>query len=184
MLGRRRMLRQALRGAGNAPAQQKLHEAQRLMAEGQFVEAAAMFDELGQQAVQHGMIRPAINLALQAGRACAQAGRGDDALAHARRALDLILNAGQPARATRAIPRAAAFLRAQGFTAQAAALEKEAAQRLALLGLSLQALPNVGTRSLPSTCPQCAGPLRSDDADWIDAVSAECPWCGSTVKTV
>lgn len=38
------------------------------------------------------------------------------------------------------------------------------------------------TRSLPSTCPQCAGALRSDEAQWIDAESATCPWCGSVVK--
>jgi len=179
MLGRRRMLRQM----GNRPGQQKLHEAQRLMAEGKFVEAAVMFDELSQHAVQNGLIRPAINLAMQAGRAYAQAGQGDAALAQARRALDLILNAGQPARATRAMPRAIAFLRAHNFTVQAAALEKEATQRLAKLGLSLQALPNVGARTLPSSCPQCAGPLHSDEVEWIDAVSAECPWCGSAVKT-
>ena len=181
MLGRRRLLRQALRGGAG---QQKVHEAQRLMADGKFVEAAAKFDELDQQAVQHGLIRPAIYLALQASRAYAQAKRGDEALARARRALDLILNTGQPAHATRAIPRAAAVLRANGFTAQAATLEKEAAQRLASFGISLQALPNVGPRTLPPTCPQCAGPLRSDEADWIDAVSAECPWCGSAVKVV
>jgi len=184
MRGRRRMMQQAPRGGANRLGQQKLHETQRLMAEGKFAEAAALFDELGQHVVQNGMVRPAIYLALQACRAYAQAGRGDEALARARRVLDLILNAGRPARATHAIPRMAADLRAHGFTAQAAALETEAAQRLAPLGLSLQALPNVGARMLPATCPQCGGTLRSDEADWIDAVSAECPWCGSTVKTV
>lgn len=37
-------------------------------------------------------------------------------------------------------------------------------------------------RSLPATCPQCGGGLRSDEARWIDADSAACPWCGSAVK--
>ena len=37
-------------------------------------------------------------------------------------------------------------------------------------------------RPLPSTCPQCGGVLRSDEAKWIDAESAMCPWCGSTIK--
>ncbi len=181
MLGRRRG---AMGGGANGPGQQRMREAQRLMAEGKFVEAAAVFDDMSQRAVQNGRVPFAITMAMQAGRAYAQAGRGDEALARARRALDLILNAGQPARATRAMPRAIAFLRAHGFNAQAATLEKEAARRLAPLGLSLQALPNVGARTLPPTCPQCAGPLRSDEAEWIDAFSAECPWCGSAVKTV
>jgi hypothetical protein len=39
------------------------------------------------------------------------------------------------------------------------------------------------TRSLPATCPQCGGALRSDKAKWIDVESATCPWCGSVVKT-
>jgi hypothetical protein len=38
------------------------------------------------------------------------------------------------------------------------------------------------TRTLPSACPQCGGGLRSDEARWIDAGSAACPWCGSVVK--
>ena len=37
-------------------------------------------------------------------------------------------------------------------------------------------------RSLPSTCPQCGGALRSDEVKWLDAGNATCPWCGSTVK--
>ncbi len=170
-------------GGANGPGQQRMREAQRLMAEGKFAEAAAVFDDMSQRAVQNGRVPFAITLTLQAGRAYAQAGRGDDALARARQALDLILNAGQPARATRAMPRAIAFLRAHNFTAQAATLEKEATQRLAKLGLSLQPLPNVGARTLPPSCPQCAGPLHSDEVEWIDTVSAECPWCGSVVKT-
>lgn len=43
-----------------------------------------------------------------------------------------------------------------------------------------QSLP---TRSLPDTCEKCGGALRSDAVKWIDAESAVCPWCGSTVKT-
>ncbi len=181
MLGRRRW---AMGGGGaGGPGQQRLRDAQRLMVEGKFAEAAAVFDDMSQRAAQNGRVPFAITLTMQAVRAYAQAKRGDEALARARRALDLILNAGKPARATHAMPRAIAVLRANSFMAQAATLEKEAAQRLAPLGLSLQALPQGGTRSLPPTCPQCAGPLRSDEADWIDATSAECPWCGSVVKT-
>ena len=101
-----------------------------------------------------------------------------------RRALDVTLNAGNPMKAARAMPVVIAFLRGHGFNAQAGVLEKEATQRLAAVGMTLHAMPGLGSRSLPPTCPQCAGPLRSDNAEWIDATSVECPWCGSTVKTV
>jgi hypothetical protein len=130
------------------------------------------------------MIRPAGYLAMQAARAYAQAGKGDEALNQAKRALDIMLNAGNPIQATRAMPRAITFLRGHGFAAQANVLEQKATKRLAKVGLTLQAMPMGMGRSLPATCPQCAGPLRSDDAEWIDATSAECPWCGSTVKAV
>jgi hypothetical protein len=188
MFGPRRMMRRAVRGAMRGamagPGRPRVHEAQRLMAEGRFVEAANLFARLSEEAIERGLIKPAGHLAMQSARAYAQAGQGDSALAQAKRALTVITNAGQPQQAARAMPRAIAFLRAQGFDAQAAALEKEATQRLAALGLKLQSGGPLGSRSLPAACPNCAGPLRADEADWIDAASVECPWCGSTVKTV
>lgn len=185
MFGPRRMMRRAIRGAmiaGRGAGRQQVHEAQRLMAEGQFAEAANLFAQLSHEAVELGLIRPAGHLALQAARAFAQAKQGDGALTQAKRALDIMLNAGRPQQVARLMPQAVAFLRTQGFSTQAAALEKEAAQRLSALGLSLQPIGLATNRSVPATCPQCAGPLRADEAEWIDATSVECPWCGSTVK--
>jgi hypothetical protein len=187
MFGPRRMMRRAIRmaTAGERGAgQQHVHEAQRLMAEGHFVEAANLFAQSSEEAIGHGLIRPAGHLAVQAARAFAQARQGDAALAQGKRALDILLNAGNPHQAARLIPHAVAFLRAQGSGTQAAALEKEATQRLAALGLSLQIGGPIANRSLPASCPNCAGALRADEADWLDATSVECPWCGSTVKAV
>ena len=178
MFGPRRMMRRAMRMAGGG--QQRVREAQALMAQGRFEDAAKLFSQVSDEAAQRGMIRPAGYLAMQAARAYAQAGKGDEALHQAKRALDIMLNAGNPIQATRAMPRAMpraiTFLRGHGFAAQANVLEQEATKRLAQVGLTLQAMPMGMGRSLPATCPQCAGPLRSDDA--------ECPWCGSTVKAV
>ena len=182
MFGPRRMMRRAMRMAGGG--QQRVREAQALMAQGRFEDAAKLFSQVSDEAAQRGMIRPAGYLAMQAARAYAQAGKGDEALNQAKRALDIMLNAGNPIQATRAMPRAITFLRGHGFAAQANVLEQKATKRLAKVGLTLQAMPMGMGRSLPATCPQCAGPLRSDDAEWIDATSAECPWCGSTVKAV
>jgi hypothetical protein len=181
------MMRRAVRMAAadeRRAGRQRVHEAQRLMAEGQFAEAAPLFAQLSEDALARSLIRPAGHLAVQAARAFAQAKQGEAALAQAKRALDIMLNASQPQQAARLMPRAVAFLRAQGFSSQAAALEKEAAQRLAASGLSLQAGGLIGQRSLPATCPNCAGTLRADEAEWIDASSIECPWCGSTIKAL
>src|SRR5262245_51529947 len=32
---------------------------------------------------------------------------------------------------------------------------------------------------LPGTCPQCGGPIRSDEVKWTRKQSAACPYCGS-----
>lgn len=35
---------------------------------------------------------------------------------------------------------------------------------------------------LPENCPQCGGPLTAATVQWKGKQSAECPFCGSTVK--
>ena len=35
---------------------------------------------------------------------------------------------------------------------------------------------------LPTHCPGCGGPVRADDVEWLDDVTAECNWCGSPVR--
>jgi len=35
---------------------------------------------------------------------------------------------------------------------------------------------------LPLTCPSCGGPLRPDEVEWVDSITAECTFCGSMVR--
>jgi hypothetical protein len=35
---------------------------------------------------------------------------------------------------------------------------------------------------LPTNCPGCGGPIRSDEVEWADELTAECPYCGSAVR--
>ena len=182
MFGPRRMLRRAM-GAGG-PFQQKFLEGQQLMTQGRFVDAANVFKQIGEEASGSGRVPAAVRGALLAGRAYIQAKQPDAALAQARRALDWMVTAGSPMRATRAMPMIIALLRGHGYSAQASTLEKETTKRLAEAGLKLGAFPGGQAQTLPPTCPQCAGPLRSDSVEWIDAASIECPWCGSTVKAI
>ena len=181
MFGPRRMLRRAMGMSG--PFQQKFLEGQQLMTQGRFADAANVFKQIGEEASRHGRVPAAVRGALLSSRALTQAKQPDEALAQARRALDWMVTAGSPMRATRAMPMIIALLRGHGFNAQASTLEKETTKRLAEAGLKLGTFPPGGqAHSLPPTCPQCAGPLRSDSVEWIDAASIECPWCGSTVK--
>jgi hypothetical protein len=75
----------------------------------------------------------------------------------------------------------------QGYPAEAQALRTEFDMHLKKLGLSLAENPTAGSsgvqkRNLPAQCPACLGPVRSDEVEWIDEISAQCAFCGSTLK--
>ncbi|HEX9117672.1 MAG TPA: hypothetical protein VGA61_16500, partial [Anaerolineae bacterium] len=36
-------------------------------------------------------------------------------------------------------------------------------------------------RVLPTHCPGCGAPLRPDEVDWLDEMTATCEYCGSPV---
>jgi hypothetical protein len=60
--------------------------------------------------------------------------------------------------------------------------------RRALAGKIPPALHRPGTSAekpkpiLPIHCPGCDGPIRSDEVEWADDATAECPYCGSAVR--
>jgi hypothetical protein len=35
---------------------------------------------------------------------------------------------------------------------------------------------------LPTHCPGCGAPVRPDEVEWLDDVTAECAFCGSPVR--
>ena len=45
-----------------------------------------------------------------------------------------------------------------------------------------QAAPNEKRASLPTHCPDCGAPVRTDEVEWIDTETAECVFCGSPVR--
>ena len=55
------------------------------------------------------------------------------------------------------------------------------AEGTALLGAKVKR-PSSPQAALPTLCPACSAPLRSDEVEWIDAQSAACAYCGSRVR--
>jgi hypothetical protein len=165
----------------------RVRQAIRLLSDGRYGEAGALLGELADRARSNGHHLRAAHLGEQAGRAFLEAGHADQAALYARQAVQQFIAARRPGRAVRALQFAAAALRSRGFEAQASALEQDAQARLAEIGLSLASVPAEPTPQprghLPPTCPQCGGPLRADQVDWVDSTSAECPYCGSGVLT-
>ena len=163
----------------------QLNRAHRLLAEGHPPEAAPIFADLAQQAEALNMPRRAMHLHLQASRCYFQAHDSGAGLNHARASLQLATNLGQPERVSNILLRLIANLRANGFNVEAEALQKEFGAQFGTTESDSHPHipPEPETRGqLPTKCPSCNGPIRSDEVEWIDAQSAECPYCGGTLQ--
>lgn len=167
---------------------QDLARAHRLMADGQFAEAAEVFKRLSEEAKRRGMLVRAADLMLQASRAHFAADDVEAALEQARQALRLFVRSGRVGRVPLLLSKMTAALRSKGYDAQADQLEQEAAQALEEMGLSLdevrQRIPKMLEKrgSLQAQCSGCGAPLIPDEVEWHDAHTAECPYCGTIAK--
>jgi hypothetical protein len=158
------------------------------MADGQWTEAARVFERLAEADRNRGMPIRAAHLILQASRARLAAGDVDAALEHAREGLRLFVRGGRVERVPAILSRMTAALRDKGYGAHADALEREVTQALEEMGLSSeetgQPVPEVTERrgTLPAHCNGCGAPLVPDEVEWHDAYTAECPYCGTVIK--
>jgi hypothetical protein len=101
-----------------------------------------------------------------------------DAVALGQRVLHLLSGTGRTARAHALLERLLHALEHRNYHEQAVTLRAEGA---ALLGAKTQT-DHAPQAVLPTTCPSCNAPLRSDEVEWVDAHSAECAYCGSVVR--
>jgi hypothetical protein len=179
------MFRNPLRGGANRPVlppalANQMRLANQLLSEGQPAKAALLFTQLADQTTALGRPRQAGNMHARAAHAWLSAGDQTRALAHARQALTTFINMGMMQRAVRFKTNFTHHLQEMKLEAVAQAFIKET-------DLPIQPGAAGGTVAhgqLPTTCPQCGAPLRSDSVDWIDAQSAECDSCGSVVNTI
>lgn len=175
-----RPLRRALIAAAAVPP--PLQRASRLMAAGDFPAAAEAFEMLARGA-EARMHPRAPHLYLQAGRARILAGQVEAGMADLKRGLALFAAAQRWPELHHAGWRAVAELGARG-------LQPQADEIAAYLKQTLPPLPDADLTPvspsrkavLPTHCPSCGGPLRPDEAEWLDEVTAECPFCGSPVR--
>ena len=159
-----------------------LRRANELAAVGDFAGAASSFEELARGAVARDGPRAPL-LLFQAGRMRILAGEIPLGMTHLQQGLELFAARGQWRQFRNTGQRAVAELSQRGLTGQAEQIE-------AILKTSLPASFSLGPRVesekpkpvLPTNCPGCGGPLHSDEVDWTDEITAECPYCGSAVR--
>lgn len=164
-----------------SPALRRAHE---MMSMGEYAHAATAFEQLAHVAEARNALR-APHLHLQAGRARLLNRQPALALPHFRRGLEMLLQSGRYMQAYRLGQRVVQELRQHN-------LEREAREIAALVSSSIPAIaelptergPDVSTVLLPAHCDSCGGPIRSPEVEWLDARTAECPYCGSPVRAL
>jgi hypothetical protein len=170
-------LRRAL--AGNIPP--ALQRANQLMAAGQYAQAAEIFEQFARGALARNGPR-APWFFLQAGQARILAGQIPAGMVHLQQGLSLFAARGQWQKLHNGGMRFVTELNARGLTAEAKQIEDTL--KATLLG-GFVVGPGAGTvkpRLLPTNCPGCGGPIHSDEVEWADDATAECPYCGSAVR--
>ena len=159
----------------------QLQNANRLMASSQPEKAAPIYLQLARelQATQHP--RKAANMHALASRAFTDAKEEAQALQQAQVALRFFVR-------LQMLPRAAQFfgnirikMNQNGMPASAKELEKEFGSVLAQIPSQPMGGAQHGLHHLPTSCPKCGAPLRSDEVEWVDAMTASCSFCGSIV---
>ena len=179
MFRRRPFARPWRQAAGGVPPM--LRRANELMAGGDYPEAAKAFELLANGAMSRGLPHAPI-LFLQAGRCRVLAGQVPSGMVLLKKGLALLVERDQTMKLQNAGPRVVADLKRLNLAAEAA--EIEAYLRSVLPGglVTPAASAPAKLRLLPTACPGCGGPIRSDEVEWVDEATAECPFCGSAVR--
>jgi len=168
-------------GGGAPQIPPALQRANRLMASGDYQGAAAAFDELAQRAEGRNGPRAPLFF-MQAGRARLQLGDGAAASADFKHALTILAQTKRFTWLYKAGNRAVEDLKAHKLDAEAAEIAAIVQANVPAGMATAGDAPAKSHPALPTHCPACGGPVRSDEADWIDDLTAECPFCGSPVR--
>jgi hypothetical protein len=158
-----------------------LRQANQWMTTGNYSAAAAAFEDLAKQAERRsGPHAPFFFL--QAGRARMLMDEYEKCMTHFKHGLTLLINSHRFTQLYRIGTSIVQELKTRGREAEAREIAGMIhSNTLAISETATQQLPSEKL-VLPTHCPSCGGPLRSDEADWIDDLTAECPFCGSPVR--
>jgi len=158
-----------------------LIQANQDMSAGNYANAATDLEQLARAAEGRGG-RRAPMFHIQAGRARLMAGQPAQAVESFERGFGLLAARGRPWRLARIGSRVVAELGQRGFVAESQKL----ADYLENLSPGFRSAPTpesaVKHPPLPTHCPGCGAPVRPDEVEWLDDVTAECAFCGTPVR--
>ncbi len=173
--------RNLLRGGGRPNVPPALRQANMLFGSGNYLAAAQAFERLAQRAEMRGGPN-AGRFALRAGEAWVMAGDLQTGMARVKDGLSALLAAGNLAALSRIGARVVRELTGRGLTGEAADVTDMLDQYIPGFAAAPSAPGPAGRAALPTHCPSCGAPLRPDEVEWLDAVTAECDYCGSLIQ--
>ena len=180
---RRGFRRGAMRQAMRQDVPPMLRRANELMANGNYPAAAEAFETLA-RAAEARKGPKAGQLFLQAGRARILAGQKDVGVGHLKHGLELMARMGMQGQLFMSGNRVVNDLNQAGMTAESQEIAAwlKTVLPAAPAGMGAAASAPAKKPVLPTHCPGCGGPVRADEVDWLDDVTAECNWCGNPVR--
>lgn len=158
-----------------------LRRANDLMVAGNYAAAADSFEQLARAAEARGGPRTPF-FYLQAGRARVWAGQVPAGMEHLERGLGLFAARGRVRRTIQAGGRLVNELNQDGLTNEAARLTAYLNELVPGFEAARPESEPVKKATLPTHCPGCGAPVRADEVEWIDDITAECAFCGSPVR--
>lgn len=175
---RRRPLRRPFRGKRPQRVPPALRRANELMGAGNYPEAAFAFEEIALRTeARHGARAPIFHL--RAGRAYILSKDVEKGMTHFRRGLTMLSAKKEWEPLHRFGQRTVNELKELG-------LKQESQEIIDLLEKRLPEKIELGQdksrATLPTLCPSCGAPIRSDEVVWIDQDTAECAFCGNPVR--
>ena len=175
---RRRPLRRQARTKGPRRVSPALRRANELMESGHFAEASLEFEKIAQRADARRSTRAPL-FHLRAGHAYILSRETTKGMEHIRKGLTSIAVKKHWEPLHRFGQRTIVELNELG-------LHQESEEIGTYLEITLPEKPEAQRASshlsLPTQCPSCGTPIRSDEITWIDQKTAECLYCGNPVQ--
>ncbi len=176
----RRMFRRQIRKTLAQEVPPILQEAIFAFDKGEYGRSGELFEQIAKTAEARGGPRAPL-FYLQAGRSRVYSGQTYIGMEHLKHGLSLFASRGQMKKVFNAGNRIVGELNQRGLKKEG----EEIANYLKTLLPALSSMTDDTTHKkavLPTHCPSCGAPLRPDEVDWLDEVTAECGYCGSPVR--
>lgn len=177
----RRMFRRQIRKTLAQEVPPVLQEANFAFDKGEYGRAGELFERIAETAAARGGPRAPI-FYLQAGRARVFAGQSALGMPSLKRGLELLSQQRSFLRLHRVRRRLINELHERGLLKEAA--EIEAWMKSPEVSMSEPEWQETQLKRpvLPTHCPSCGAAVRLDEVEWLDNVTAECAYCGSSIR--